>query len=225
MVRTDNIYNGFLYNISNERGKTKGFLAGSLHHVADKKFKISKNLKNAFKQSKTLAVECDIVKHQEALTRKVRMMDSQVLLKMAITLSKMKVFEGIDQKFHKKAIKKGMPIKELEKIDEHMNAVTNLISHMQGGSENTPEVFKTLNQAYKKGEKKVLMKVIEEGMSELAKEKFLFGRNRNMASKIDALLNKDSMPFVVVGAAHLFGKDQGLVALLRNQGWKVTRIK
>ena len=51
----------------------------------------------------------------------------------------------------------------------------------------------------------------------------LYGRNRNWAAKLNALLKEKSL-LIAVGAAHLPG-DQGVISLLRKQGYTVSPIK
>lgn len=57
-------------------------------------------------------------------------------------------------------------------------------------------------------------------------EKFINERNQGMAEGIDELLQDDSNGdyFVIVGAAHMIGK-KGIVALLKDMGYTVERIK
>lgn len=54
-------------------------------------------------------------------------------------------------------------------------------------------------------------------------EKIFFDRNRKMAAKIKEYLKADHNYFVVVGAGHYLG-DQGIVKLLKKEGYKVTRF-
>ncbi|MGH7054072.1 MAG: TraB/GumN family protein [Stellaceae bacterium] len=54
-------------------------------------------------------------------------------------------------------------------------------------------------------------------------DELLPARNRRMVAKITTYLATPKTYFVVVGTAHLIGKD-GIVALLRTKGYKVERI-
>jgi uncharacterized protein YbaP (TraB family) len=77
--------------------------------------------------------------------------------------------------------------------------------------------------AWKRGDVQALNKLllqdpIEEDPSMLPVMKaFFFDRNIRMASKIESLLQRDDVSFVVVGAGHLIG-DKGIIAILQNKG-------
>jgi hypothetical protein len=47
-------------------------------------------------------------------------------------------------------------------------------------------------------------------------------RNRTMAAKIEEFLNKGETYFIVVGAAHLVGKD-GILERLKEKGYSVVQ--
>lgn len=54
-------------------------------------------------------------------------------------------------------------------------------------------------------------------------DKLFFARNREMASKVEQLLRLNETAFVVVGAAHLVGRE-GVVELLRKKGYTVEQL-
>ena len=54
-------------------------------------------------------------------------------------------------------------------------------------------------------------------------ERLLVNRNRNWLPTLDALLNRKGRAFVVVGAAHLVGRD-GLLAMFKAKGYKVEQL-
>ena len=54
------------------------------------------------------------------------------------------------------------------------------------------------------------------------RETLLVARNRRWLAQIEAQLQPSTKPLIAVGAAHLVGPD-GLVALLKARGWRLTR--
>ena len=54
-------------------------------------------------------------------------------------------------------------------------------------------------------------------------EDFLIKRNHNWVNKIKKQINEETS-FIAVGAAHLYG-EEGLVALLRKEGYTVKAIR
>jgi uncharacterized protein YbaP (TraB family) len=54
-------------------------------------------------------------------------------------------------------------------------------------------------------------------------EKFIYERNRNMASKIEDYLKTKETYFVVVGAGHLVGR-QGIIQILKSKGFTVEQL-
>jgi hypothetical protein len=54
-------------------------------------------------------------------------------------------------------------------------------------------------------------------------ERLVYERNRNMASKVEDYLRTKETYFVVVGAAHLVGK-QGIIEILKGKGFVVEQL-
>lgn len=52
----------------------------------------------------------------------------------------------------------------------------------------------------------------------------LFERNKNMANKIESLIESQEVYFVIVGASHVVGKG-GLLKLFKDKGYKISRLK
>ena len=54
-------------------------------------------------------------------------------------------------------------------------------------------------------------------------ERLYFQRNIKMTRSIKSYLKQKGQYFVVVGAGHLIG-DKGIVQLLKNAGYRITRL-
>ena len=92
-------------------------------------------------------------------------------------------------------------------------------------SEGSPEELRRPIDLYLAGDADGLATLTHEGMlrnSEI-RTALLTRRNADWAGKIDRLLAEDAHPLIAVGAAHMVGED-GLVALLRAKGYRVTRL-
>lgn len=89
-------------------------------------------------------------------------------------------------------------------------------------SKNTPE---RLLRAWLSGDEKVIEAATVEGIMadpEL-RAALLVNRNNDWMEQLQPVLGKEPKPLVAVGAAHLVGPD-GLVSMLRNEGYTVTRL-
>jgi uncharacterized protein YbaP (TraB family) len=123
-------------------------------------------------------------------------------------------FETLDQQF---AILADMPqaaqIASLEEqIDEFDNAA--------------PQ-FQKLLDAWKSGDVDTLDRLTNQDMrthDQAVWTELILRRNERFAQKISERLQGSGTAFVAVGAAHLCGSD-GVPAILRNQGFKVERVK
>ncbi|OCC24580.1 hypothetical protein MB02_03570 [Croceicoccus estronivorus] len=84
----------------------------------------------------------------------------------------------------------------------------------------------TLDILWRRGDMTALARETRRGMladPEL-RQALLVQRNARWITQIVAMLEQRQHPFVAVGAAHMAGPD-GLPALLRQQGYKVTRVQ
>ena len=86
-----------------------------------------------------------------------------------------------------------------------------------------------LISAWKRGDEKALHKLLfEDVVNENAAiialyERLYFQRNIKMANSINNYLKQKGQYFVIVGAGHLIG-EKGIVQLLQNAGYRITRL-
>ncbi|HXF75748.1 MAG TPA: TraB/GumN family protein, partial [Methylomirabilota bacterium] len=84
--------------------------------------------------------------------------------------------------------------------------------------------IESIVQAWLKGDAGALEPLLLESMKEYPDiyQKLIVGRNRRWVSQIEEMLEQRGATMVVVGAAHLLGKD-GVVAMLKERGYKVEQ--
>ncbi len=85
-----------------------------------------------------------------------------------------------------------------------------------------------LMQAWRTGDAKTMEALVTKTLHDAPEtrpiyDKLFYTRNREMAAKVEQLLRSRETAFVVVGAAHLVGKD-GVVELLRQKGFAVDQM-
>ena len=142
---------------------------------------------------------------------------------------------GIDKYFLSKAEGK-KKILELESLDYQIDLLSGL-------SDKDQELFllytlKDLNimeqeldkmiQAWTSGDTKAMESLMTRSVSEDKRlspifEKLIYGRNKEMASKIESFLKTKETYFVIVGAGHLVG-NQGIIELLKREGYRVEQL-
>ncbi len=82
--------------------------------------------------------------------------------------------------------------------------------------------------SWRKGDAKTMESILMETMDESPDlqpiyEKLYYVRNREMTDKIERYLRSGDTYFIVVGAAHLVGK-QGIIELLKNKGYTIEQL-
>jgi uncharacterized protein YbaP (TraB family) len=90
------------------------------------------------------------------------------------------------------------------------------------------EEAEELMSAWRSGDTKVMETLVTKSLTEFPElrpifDKLIYRRNREMASRIEKFLKEKETAFVVVGAAHLVGKE-GIIELLREKGLKVVQM-
>jgi uncharacterized protein YbaP (TraB family) len=140
---------------------------------------------------------------------------------------------GIEMQLTKRAATDNKPIAGLETMEEQLNffagldekAELDFLTSTLDELKNLQSEMGELMNAWRQGDENKLMRLMQSEIR--GHEKFfnllLTERNKRWISKLRALLDGgDDNVLVAVGALHLVG-DDGLVALLRRAGYKVTR--
>ncbi len=142
---------------------------------------------------------------------------------------------GIDKYFLKKAENK-KKIVELESIDYQINLLSGfsdaeqelfLVSAFRDLELLKGEINEIL-KAWNTGDTKTMESFVSKSLQDDSGmlpiyEKLVFERNKNMVSKIEGYLRTNEQYFVVVGAAHLVGKD-GIIETLKKKGYLVEQL-
>jgi uncharacterized protein len=141
--------------------------------------------------------------------------------------------EGVDKYFFDKAKQDRKQIVPLETIDFQLGLFAELSKDEEDAmlKETLQEIssFKgilgQLTDAWKTGDTKKLDELIVEAMRQYPQihKKLLLDRNKEWSAKIEKLLAEGKSVFMVVGAAHLIGKDS-VVDLLSKKGLKVAQL-
>ena len=142
--------------------------------------------------------------------------------------------EPMDMYFLRKAREAQKNILELESFDEQMNIIDRmfdeqlkaLIKFIRNPNLQTDLIteYENLITAYlSQDDTKLYELILESSDSDTFMKYFLNERNHNMLKKIRTFVANGST-FIVVGAGHLAG-EEGLVNLLKNDGYTLTPIK
>lgn len=105
-----------------------------------------------------------------------------------------------------------MPVSE--QIDALMEVVRN--------PDKAEEERAALTAAYRRHNLAAIERLIQASISGEYAERIMYSRNRTWADILTPVMRRQSL-FVAVGAAHLVG-DEGLLALLRRSGFRVTAV-
>jgi uncharacterized protein YbaP (TraB family) len=140
---------------------------------------------------------------------------------------------GVDRHFFERARKMKKDVLALETADFQLNLLDSLPPKTQ--EESLLQTLKELDQfetefeqimrAWATGQEKQLNDLLLESFKEYPDiyAKLISERNRNWLPKIESHLQGGNKTLVVVGAAHLVGRD-GVVALLKQKGYSVEQL-
>ncbi|WP_421241591.1 TraB/GumN family protein [Aeromonas enteropelogenes] len=139
---------------------------------------------------------------------------------------------GIDQHFAGLAAKEGKPVVGFETLLEQLGYLASVGDNQTLMLASTLDelpmlenAFTAVMKAWQQGDEAILINLLKEEMAPPAlqswmEQTLLAERNRNWLKKWPSLPNES---FIVVGALHLYG-EQGLLAQLEQQGWRITPL-
>lgn len=168
----------------------------------------------------------------EAMERFQPWFAALVLEQMALGKSGFEAGAGVDEQFAQRARADGKPIIALETVEEQLGFFAQLSEAQQ--RQYLRATLKDLDteasdatvmvSAWERGDSAELERLLRKEASDnpVLFRALTVDRNHRWLPKIAALLAEDQDYLVVVGALHLVGSD-GLVTLLRNQGFKVEQ--
>src|SRR5262249_2449578 len=140
---------------------------------------------------------------------------------------------GVDRYLAERASKSGKPISGLETFESQMSIFDGLSAREQESMlretlEEMDQLQKSAErivQAWLTGDTASLEESLLSGMRAYPDlyQRLLVARNRRWLPQIEALIKQGGNALIVVGAAHLVGKD-GLIELLRQQGYTVEQL-
>jgi uncharacterized protein len=139
---------------------------------------------------------------------------------------------GVEEYLMKRAQKNGKPTTGLESAREHMNVFAGLSDRqseamllllfipMEKGSGRVDVM-----SAWRRGDAEMEYRTFMEGFSDYPSlgDRLLAVRNRNWIPKIETYIRSGQTYFVVAGAAHM-GGSTGVLALLRERGYKIDQL-
>jgi uncharacterized protein len=145
----------------------------------------------------------------------------------------------LDDRLYRMALEQKKGVHQLETVDEQLDTFDELSESDQielvrqalENRERLPELVSRMVDAYVARDLGALYRLADDGETQDAAmrrldralmQRLLDDRNVRMADRADALLRAGGA-FVAVGALHLYG-ERGLLALLAQRGYRVTRV-
>lgn len=139
---------------------------------------------------------------------------------------------GIDMHLNGRAKQAGKPTGGLETVDFQLRLFDSVpladqdlqLRNALAEMDSAPKILHAMKSAWHSGEADELTRIMDRAMAKqpAMRAVFLIDRNRRWVPQIEAMLQGPDDVLVVVGAAHLVGKES-VVELLRARGYTVTR--
>lgn len=142
--------------------------------------------------------------------------------------------DGVDVYYYNRALGDKRQLLQLEGLDEQIDFLANmgkgredeLLNYTLREATSIASLMSSVKKSWRNGNLDGLDSLVVEPMVQdfpRIYENLLVRRNRNWLPRLEKMLADDSVEFVVVGAAHLVGK-QGLLSLLEKRGYRVEQL-
>jgi hypothetical protein len=140
---------------------------------------------------------------------------------------------GIDRYFFRRAKQDGKRLIFLETNQYQLNLFAGLnarrqeelLRQMLNEVDVINSEFSSLWRAWKTGDAEGLARIIREGFKGFPSiyRRFIVNRNRRWIGRIEKLVREEGDVLVIVGSAHLTGKDS-IIEMLRKRGYRVRKL-
>ncbi len=141
--------------------------------------------------------------------------------------------QGIDNYFYKRAKKDKKRIEGFETAEYQLTLLSDMPASMQEAQllqtmkelGDVSNEVNTLIQAWKSGNEKALNTILLKSFQEYPDvyQRLITDRNINWLPKIESFIGQKENTMIIVGAAHLVGKD-GIIAMLKQHGYQVDQL-
>ena len=143
---------------------------------------------------------------------------------------------GIDVYFINKALKDNKEILEIESAEEQIEILYSLSEKEQDlfllytliDLDNFEKELKQITEAWKNADAGKLVSILNSNLIHYPQfktlyEKLIYERNRKILNKIEELLKRNKIYFVIVGVGHLIGKS-GVIKELKERGYRINQL-
>lgn len=142
--------------------------------------------------------------------------------------------QGVDKNFHQRARQDGKRLASLEDIDDHLGFVANMgageedqfVLYSLRDMDRLPGMMEDLLRAWREVDIVALQKLLNDDFKQdfpKLYQSLLVNRNKHWLPQIEAMYQQQGTEYVLVGAAHLLGKE-GLLAQLQQLGYSLEKL-
>lgn len=229
-------------------GGATAYVLGSIHVARAGLYPLGEDLMAAFGQAGRLVVEMDTLalppdtvaaclkEHGLAGDRPRPWLRALTLQSQALHDLGYDETLGLDRFFLAEAKKRGLPVVELETLEDQMAPLWDMtaaqegdfLASAQGEIPELPRLAGAMFRAWRAGDAEGFRRVFFEKYGEWPRlapvlDKIVFRRSRAMAARLEALAADGAPAFVVVGAGHLVGPGSVLDILAR-RGFAIEQM-